>query len=211
MNSTHLPSNDSAIDALHLGTAAGTVVGTVAWRAVLAAAALGMAGIVGLAGCVAPANDRLTVNNTETLSTDVGVQESVTQYSPLMTIGRREWAPLTYTVPVDSVVHARTYAPTIEWTDTIARERGAYPTIESSLDTSASSRGQQRAEACAAPLVGLAQGFLVIPLLFVDRQTNADESPATAYQRAPVNAVLPAAISEAIPPAEDVIETGGGG
>ena len=164
-----------------------------------------------LAGCAAPDNDRLTLNNIETFSERGGTAGAPAQYAPLTGVARLDWARTRYVVPVDSTVHGPTYAPTIEWTDTIARERGEYPTIESSLDTSASSRGQQRAEACAAPLVGLAQGFLVIPLLFVDRQSNADESPAMAYKRAATNVVLPAAINEATPPAEDEIDTGGAG
>ena len=164
-----------------------------------------------LAGCAAPDNDRLTLNNMETFGERGGTAGAPAQYAPLTGVARLNWARTRYVVPVDSTVHGPTYAPTIEWTDTIARERGAYPTIESSLDTGTSSRGQQRSEACAAPFVGLAQGFLVIPLLFVDRPSNADESPAMAYQRAPTNVVLPAAINEATPPAEDEIETGGGG
>lgn len=196
MNSTHLPSNDSAIDALHLGTAAGTVVGTVAWRAVLAAAALGMAGIVGLTGCVAPANDRLAINNIETLDTDVGVQESVTHYIPLATIGRREWAPLTYVVPVDSVVHGPTYAPTIELTTMSARQRGAYPTVDTAYELGEGSSGQQVQEAVIGPLVGFAQGFATIGLVFYDPPTHGDESPMMAYQRSAPEAVLRPAISE---------------
>ena len=190
MNYTHLPSNDSATDNLNLGTAV---------RAAVIAAAIGfagMAGTAGLAGCVAPANDRLTVNNTETLSTDVGVQESVTQYSPLMTIGRREWAPLTYTVPVDSVIHARTYAPTIELTSMSARQRGAYPTVDTVYELGEGSLDRQIQEAAIAPFVGFGQGFAMFGTVFLDPRIHGDESPMMAYQRSAPEAVLRPAISE---------------
>ncbi len=152
-----------------------------------------MAGIVGLTGCAAPANDRLAVNNIETLDMDVGVQESVTQYTPLATIGRREWSPLTYVVPVDSVVHGPTYAPTIELTNKSARQRGAYPTVVSAYELGEGSSGQQRQEGAIAPFVGFVQGIATIGLVFYDPPTHGDESPSMAYQRsAPVATLRPA-------------------
>lgn len=191
MNNTPLPSNDSASGDSKLRT----VVGTVSRSAVLAAA-LGFAGMAGMAGCVAPANDRLAVNNTETLGTNVGLQESVTQYSPLATIGRREWAPLTYTVPVDSVVHARTYAPAIELTSKSARQRGAYPSVDTAYELGMGSFEQQIQEAAIAPFVGVGQGFAMFGIVFLDPRIHGDESPMMAYQRGAPEAVLRPAIRE---------------
>lgn len=181
-------------------------------RAVHAAAALGVAGAVGLTGCVAPANDRLAINNIETLDTDVGVQESVTRFVPLATIGRREWSPLTYVVPVDSVVHGPTYAPTIELTSKSARQRGAYPTVVSAYELGEGSSGQQVQEGAIGPFVGLVQGIATIGLVFYDPPTHGDESPMMAYQRGAPVAVLRPAVRERAPdekPDEKAGETGG--
>lgn len=188
MNLIHLPSNDTIIGDSNRGP--------VLRGAVCAVAAFGMAGIVGLAGCVAPANDRLAVNNIETLDMDVGVQESVTQYTSLATIGRREWSPLTYVVPVDSVVHGPTYAPTIELTTKSARQRGAYPTVVSAYELGEGSSGQQVREGAIGPFVGLVQGIATIGLVFYDPPTHGDESPMMAYQRGAQAAVLRPAIRE---------------
>ncbi len=190
MNSTDLAHEVTTID--------GSSVRPVRRRAVLAASALGAAWIGGLVGCVAPANDRLSVNNIETLDMNVGVQERVTQYVPLATIARREWSPLTYVVPVDSVVHGPTYATTIELTSNSARERGAYPTVSTVFELSEGSQDEQAVEGIIGPFVGLAQGLATIVLVFIDPPTHGDESPMMAYQRRGPEAALRPAINELV-------------
>jgi len=169
-------------------------------RAVLVGAMAVM--LAGLAGCVAPANDRLTLNHMGSFETDVGVQSPATHYRSLETIGRREWERVTYVVPVDSVVHGPTYAPTIEMTNKSARQRGEYPTIETAFELSEGSLGQRIKEAFAGPFVGMGQGVAAMGLFFVDPQVNGDESPSMAYQRSGPKAIVHPPIVEWTAPDE---------
>jgi hypothetical protein len=152
--------------------------------------------LAGLAGCISPANDRLAVNHIDTFGTDIGVQNPTTDYRPLETIGRREWAPVTYAVPIDSVVHGPTYAPTMEMTDKSARQRGAFPTIETAFEMGEGSLGQRLWEVAAGPFVGMTQGVLAMGLFFIDPQVIGDESPSMAYQRSGPKAKVHPAITQ---------------
>ncbi len=161
--------------------------------------ALALAGCA-LPGCFAPQNNSNALGGSLTLSalthdTRTGIrtaQVGVPDAPSLApnSFARDHWAVARFSVPLDSPAHQPTYRPlTLASTDTLARQRGHYPTAESSLDLSTrGSAGQEIVEGFAAPLwaafdLGLmpARALLTSPF----NSDHAPDNPNRPRQRVP--------------------------
>lgn len=163
------------------------------------------ASLAALAGCVSPANDRITDGR----GPDLGgaKQEAFTARSgaagaatptaqptdatapeirgrSITSLDRSAWPTTTITLPVDGTAHRPTYQRNVIIATRTARQRGEYPTAESALELTAGSSDAQTAEAALqhARAVG---DLVLLPLRIVGQPPWATRwSPDQGYARA---------------------------
>lgn len=154
-------------------------------RCQIAALALA-AGLLALSGCAKPANDRLRLGACEVLPAFQTHPHALPPAGPSVTgLDRSGWAPIAYAVPVHGTAHQPTYAPSHFELDTLPRQRGEFPTVESALDLGEPDLGQEASLTFRNQLWALFDAALIVPR-FVRRPSCAtDWSPGITYDRVP--------------------------
>src|ERR1051326_8370257 len=143
-----------------------------------------------LAGCVSPANDRLTIGESIHLES-LSPQPQPPPPSPteqlvspsLAGISRVNWAPTPILLPVDGTDHYPIFARRTTWADKTARQRNLNPTAASALDLYNGSETEQDYEALNNQLRAIEDVILLIPRAIGYRPWRLRRSPDEAYQR----------------------------
>ena len=145
-----------------------------------------------LAGCVSPANDRMTIGQTVRVSSSITLPPAPAEgtgaqvQTPSVTgIDRSHWAPTLFLVPVDGTVHHPTYAKHFIVADNTARQRREYPTVLNALELWGGSEEGQEWEALLNHMRGV-WDLVVLPInVIVQRPWIRRMSPQIAYERYP--------------------------
>ncbi|MCC6659645.1 MAG: hypothetical protein IT437_02040 [Phycisphaerales bacterium] len=138
------------------------------------------------AGCVHTENDNIAIGGRVGLPAIVGQAEPAPAWpegASVVGIDRSNWGRTTIEVPVNGVGHGPLYYQTRQWTEAVRRQRGQYPTPESSLDLVEGSTGWQRTEALAAPFISIGQIVAMVPKMFFAPPWSDHFSPREAYDR----------------------------
>jgi hypothetical protein len=152
---------------------------------------VGAAG-AGLSGCV-DANHRLTVGDEQKLRAFEGEQiEARRDDAPsLLGVDRSNWAPVTFHVPSDGVIHRPNYRT--HWLDygVTARAGGKFPTATSAYELGKSGSESQITEGLVGPVNAVFDMLTVPVLLFAEPQTLEMRSPYRGYELQPRGSILP--------------------
>lgn len=144
------------------------------------------AGLLALSGCAKPANDRLRLGACEVLPAFQTNAHALPPAGPSVTgLDRSGWAPIAYVVPVHGTAHQPTYAPSHFELDTLPRQRGEFPTVESALDLGEPDLGQEASLTFRNQLWALFDTFLIVPRFVLRPPCATDWSPDTTYDRVP--------------------------
>lgn len=169
-----------------------------------------------LTGCVSDVNSRVVLGSNVAIDGGAGGGASSSNAS-LHGLDRSNWGSTTIRVPVDGTVHRATYVSRHLYDDSLARQKGLYPTSETALELDGS-RGMGAAEVAAQPGWALLDVALLPVRIAMDPPWEPQQSPRRVYKRQqpggwltggsasaqPVEAAEQAAPSE---PAEEAIET----
>jgi len=151
-----------------------------------------------MTGCV-DSNSRTTIGETVVLPAMVPsppIPEAYQQDGPSLTgLDRSNWEAVTFLVPVDGTHHRPSYADPFFLTDVTRRQRGEYPSLESSLDLDGALYGdkascQRFEEGFLVPGRALVDAVSIPVRLIGEPQTWEYVSPKVNYQREPVNRLL---------------------
>lgn len=153
-----------------------------------------LVGVVGggLSGCV-DANHRLTVGDEQKLRAFEGEQiETRRDDAPsLQGIDRSNWAPVTFHVPSDGVIHRPNYRTHWLDYDVTARAGGKFPTATSAYELGKSGSESQITEGLVGPVNAVFDLLTVPVLLFAEPQTLEMRSPYRGYELQPRGSILP--------------------
>lgn len=161
---------------------------------------VGVAALV--AGCVSPANDRISEGRgpalggtmMESFRAESGRAGSVgaevdrgevfaPQSRSRMTLDRSAWPRTTVLVPVDGTAHRPTLQRSVVVANVTPRQRGEYPTIDSALDLTKGSADAQTAEAAVQPVRAVGD-FVLLPFRMIAQPPWTTRwSPDQAYSR----------------------------
>ncbi len=136
-----------------------------------------------LAGCVSDHNARPTLGSNITLDS---LEGGGTDGDPpsLRGLDRSNWGATSIRVPVDGTVHRPTYARTHLYDDSLARQKGLYPTSETALELDGS-RWMGAAEIAAQPFHLIVDaGMLPLRVAMAPPWTRT-QSPRAVYKRRP--------------------------
>ncbi len=150
----------------------------------LTRSAVSPAVLILLGACSSARNDRVAVGE-ETLPAFAATHEARTDDAPSAGImSRSGWGEVVFDVPVDGTIHQPTYrlGSCLPDRSPTARQRGAYPTHDSALDTEGDA-GARVLEMFAAPL-GAALEIVLFPIHAVMQPMWSETaSPAQEYER----------------------------
>lgn len=139
-----------------------------------------------LAGCVHTENDNIALAGRVGLPGLVGepaVKPAWIDGPSLTGMDRSNWGTASLDVPVNGVGHGPLYYKERRWANATRRQRGEYPTAESSLDLIEGSTGRQRMEAAAAPFMAIGQVLFMVPKMFFQAPWSDEYSPRASYER----------------------------
>jgi hypothetical protein len=137
-------------------------------------------------GCVHTENDNIALAGRVGLPGLVGQPAAAPAWpeGPSLTgIDRSNWGRTSIEVPVNGIGHGPLYSHTLYRAHVTRRQRGEYPTPESSLDLVEGSTARQRGEAIAAPFTSIGQIILMTPRMFFQPPWSDDYSPKERYER----------------------------
>ena len=138
-----------------------------------------------LAGCAGPLNDQIGLTGAEPLPALSGVpaRDAPSAEPSLDGLDRSHWPITMVTVPVGQVEHWPTYTRTIDLGNTTARERGEFPSVDSSLEDDSGS--EQCLESCLNLLVAYLQiAWWPVEVIGGRWPGQLEHSPAESYGRA---------------------------
>ncbi len=143
---------------------------------------VGVCGASGaLLGCVSDRNARPVLGSNVVIGG--GVSRGVTGDAvSVRGLDRSNWGATDVRVPVDGTVHRPTYARARLYDETLARQKGLYPTSETALELEGS-RWMSAAEIAAQPLRTLVDAAALPLLVAMDPPWNARQSPDAVYKR----------------------------
>lgn len=134
-------------------------------------------------GCVSDLNNRNVLGSN--VAIDGGPGAGVTASGAnLHGLDRSNWDGTTIRVPVDGTAHRATYAGRRLYDNTLARQKGLYPTAESALELEGS-WGLGAAEVAAQPGWAMLDVALLPVRIGMDPPWERRQSPARVYKRQP--------------------------
>lgn len=158
---------------------------------VLLASVLGAG--AGLSGCTSADNDRFRFGGDDMLPAYRTLSETTPDPTPSVTgLDRSHWEPVTLTAPVHGTAHRPTYAPSAFDLDSMPRQRGEYPTVESALDLGERDHGADAWLAARTHGLALVDTVMLVPRMVIRPPTATDWSPARSYSRIPGQDPAPA-------------------
>ena len=169
-----------------------------------------------LTGCVSDVNNRVVLGSN--VAIDAGAGGGTSTSSPsLRGLDRSNWGSTTIRVPVDGTVHRATYVSRHLYDDSLARQKGLYPTSETAMELDGD-RGMGAAEVAARPGWALLDVALMPVRIAMDPPWEPQQSPRRVYKRqrpggwltggnASAQPVEPAHHPTPPPPADSAIET----
>jgi hypothetical protein len=112
----------------------------------------------------------------------------------LVSLDRRNWAPMVVVSPVDGVAAHRSYANEGFIARATARQRGDHPTALSALDLSGTTRTEQWAESWLNPGIAFLDFALLVPRMVKHQPWDEAYTFPSQYWRAPTTVLrrLPA-------------------
>lgn len=133
------------------------------------------------AGCVSDTNARLPLGSNVLLDRGEGdgVEDSAVSVTGL---DRSNWGATTIRVPVDGTVHRATYTRRVLYDDSLARQKGLFPTAETALETEGD-RGMGAAEIAAQPGWALIDAALIPIRVAMSPPWKPVQSPRANYKR----------------------------
>ena len=155
------------------------------------------------AGCVSDTNARLPLGSNVVLDTGEGDGVVASSVS-VIGLDRSNWGATTIRVPVDGTVHRATYARTVLYDDSLARQKGLFPTAETALETEGSA-GMGAAEIAAQPGWALIDAALIPIRVAMSPPWKPVQSPRVNYKRTRPGGWLTGGVAPA--PAEGASET----
>ncbi|MFI4896939.1 MAG: hypothetical protein ACIARR_03855 [Phycisphaerales bacterium JB059] len=133
------------------------------------------------AGCVSDTKARLPLGSNVLL--DTGEGDGVAGSAPSVRgLDRSNWGATTIRVPVDGTVHRATYTRTVLYDDSLARQKGLFPTAETALETEGD-RGMGAAEIAAQPGWALIDAALIPIRVAMSPPWKPVQSPRVNYKR----------------------------
>ncbi len=140
-----------------------------------------------LAACTHSTNDTLRLGESDILSSFTIEPHTLPPVNPGVTsLSRDNWDTLTLLVPVNGTAHQPTHAPSALDLDTLARQRGEYPTAESSLELGEPDITHEISLATQTHGFAFLDALLLVPRAILRPPTATDWSPTISYGRAPL-------------------------
>jgi len=136
-----------------------------------------------LGGCVSDHNARLELGSNVVIDRVSERSHGVDDDAPSVHgLDRSNWESISVRVPVDGTVHRPTYARTRLYDESLARQKGLYPTSETALELEGAS-GLAAAEIAAQPFHVFVGAALVPLRVAMDPPWERAQSPRTVYKR----------------------------
>lgn len=139
-----------------------------------------------LSGCTSPENDRFRFGEDGMIpafQTDAAALPTDDQIPSVTSLDRSDWEPVVFAVPVHGTAHQPTYAPGVFDLDSLPRQRGEYPTVETSLDLGEPDCGTEAWFAARTHGMAVVDTVLLLPRLVMRPHTATDWSPVGRYTR----------------------------
>lgn len=152
-------------------------------RSVPALATLAL-GLAALSGCTHPENERFRLGDAGTIPAFQPQRDTLADPTPsVYGLDRDNWETVDFVVPVHGTAHHPTYAPSAFCADTLARQRGEYPTAETCLELNDPNEGDEALEAVATHGAAVLDTLLLVPRMVIRPPCATDWSPAGTYTR----------------------------
>ncbi len=139
-----------------------------------------------LSGCISTRNDGLALGGDvqlEGFSPPAPVAQEINDGPSITGMDRSHWHETPLVVPVNGLAHKPTYIRVRTAANATRRQRGEYPTLDSSLELAPDTLGIARREAFFAPLRAAWDLVMIVPRAAVTRPWKTRWSPVTPSQR----------------------------
>ena len=149
-----------------------------------------------LSGCTSPENDRFRFGEDGMIpafQSDAAALPTDDQIPSVTGLDRSNWEPVVFVVPVQGTAHQPTYAPGVFDLDSLPRQRGDYPTVETSLDLGEPDSGTEFWFAARTHGMAVVDTVMLLPRLVMRPHEATDWSPVGRYTRVPGQDPVPAA------------------
>ena len=139
-----------------------------------------------LTGCTNSHNDRLRFGEAGAIpafATDAPEGFEGDTYRSVTGLDRSDWEPVVFAVPVHGTAHQPTYAPSAFDLGTLPRQRGEYPTAETSLDLGEPDCAADAWFAARTHGMAVVDTVMLLPRMVMRPPTATDWSPNGNYTR----------------------------
>lgn len=139
-----------------------------------------------LAGCTSSENDRFRFGEDGTIpafGVDPAALPGDDGRRSVTGLDRTDWETVVFVVPVHGTAHQPTYAPGAFDLGTLPRQRGEYPTAETSLDLGEPDSGTEAWFAVRTHGMAVVDTVMLLPRLVMRPHTTTDWSPNGHYTR----------------------------
>lgn len=139
-----------------------------------------------LSGCTSPENNRFRFGEDGMIpafDTDAAAPPADDQIPSVTGLDRADWEPVLFVVPVHGTAHRPIYAPAAFDLDALPRQRGEYPTAETSLDLGEPDCGTEAWFAARTHGMAVVDTVMLLPRFIMRPHTATDWSPVGNYTR----------------------------